>query len=197
MAYWVRSRARALAHLCAAAVFAGLVLTSRGAAAVEKQHHIAVAPSLALLKTANSAVAAGAGLGAFYTYGIRDQWNFLGEVSASVHAVDRDLPEGAKTVPLTRPALVARGSVGIAYVIDVLRWVPYAGALLSGAYVSGGTLPAPKFVPNVELAVGLDYQFNRELVAGFAFRQSFFVTLLPTYPSYTNFFLKFEYQWGH
>jgi hypothetical protein len=181
----------------AAATGAATLCVSTSAHAIEKQHHIGAAPSFALLKTADTAAAAGAGIGAFYTYGITDQINFLGELSGSLHTVDRTPVDEKVGVPKTRPTTAARASVGVAYVLDILRWVPYGGVLLSGAYLSGGTLAAPKIVPNVELALGLDYQFNRTTVVGLAVRQSFFVTVLPTYPSYTNFFLKFEYQWGH
>jgi hypothetical protein len=92
---------------------------------------------------------------------------------------------------------VCNGGLGVGYVLDVLRWVPY-GAALGGAHVlSGGTLDTPRISPSVTLALGLDYQVERWIVVGFAYRQAFLFSELDDYPSYSQFFGRAALSWGY
>jgi hypothetical protein len=141
-----------------------------------------------------STVSVGAGLGAHYTYGLDDQFNLLAEVNVSRVAAsqEQDQPES----PRTRPANVAHALVGMAYVIDVLRWVPYVGVLGGGYHLSGGTLEAPVVALGGALEVGLDYQLSRSWAVGLAAQQHFLFTRLSDYPSYTTVALRLETMWG-
>jgi hypothetical protein len=102
--------------------------------------------------------------------------------------------QGAST-PRTRPAGLADATVGVGYVLDVLRWVPYAGVLVGGYALTGGTIAGTKVLPGAGFALGLDYRLGRSWAVGFAFRQHF-VTEPSTYPSFTQLFARFEYTWG-
>jgi hypothetical protein len=87
--------------------------------------------------------------------------------------------------------------VGVGYVIDVLRWVPYVGVLAGGYRLAGGTLDDPLYVFGGAAEVGLDYQLSRQWAIGVAAQQHFLLTKMSTYPSYTNVMLRFEYMWGY
>ena len=183
-------------HALAATVACCVIgAATREAAAIERQHHLGLDPSLAMLKVGDkSSVSAGVGIGAHYTYGINDQFNFMAEINGSVVAANQqqDSPE----TPRTRPAEVGYASAGVGYVIDILRWVPYIGLLAGGYRLSGGTLEKALLLPGLELAVGLDYQLSRHWAVGLAGRQHLMFTEASTYPSYTNVLLRLEYMWG-
>ncbi len=100
--------------------------------------------------------------------------------------------------PRNRPSTVDQASVGAAYVIDILRWVPYVG-VQGGAYrlAGGEALANTLILPGFAIAAGLDYQLNRQLAIGIAGRQHFMVSKMDTYPSYTTALLRFEYMWGY
>ena len=78
----------------------------------------------------------------------------------------------------------------------MLTWVPYAGILVGGYGLSGGTIPGMKLLPGVEIALGLDYRArHRPLAVGVAVRQHF-LSETDTYPSFTQLLARFEYVWG-
>ena len=181
--------------LVSLAVGALLWASPREAQALERQHHLGLDPTLAMLKVDDkSTLSVGVGLGAHYTYGINDQFNFLAEVNWSRVAANQQQDE--VTSPHTRPADVAHASAGVGYVIDVLRFVPYVGLLLGGYRLSGGTLDSALLLPGAELVVGLDYQLSRQWAVGIAGQQHLLFTKASTYPSYTTVLLRFEYMWG-
>jgi hypothetical protein len=173
----------------------GLTLVPALATASERQHHLGLAPVGSLVKVRNHNVSTGIGATALYTYGLTDQLNLMAEASHSFLG----LGQGGDTPapPLIRPGFLSTGAVGVSYVLDVLRWVPYAGILGSGNVMGGGTLPTAFFAPGAQVAAGLDYQFSRHLVAGVGFRQHFLLTKLKDYPSYSSLFVKIEWQWGY
>ncbi len=178
---------------CATAVGAFLV-AERPAAAVEKQHHLGLDPSFAMLKVADrSSMSAGVDLGVHYTYGLSDMFNFMAEGGFAL--LDAGAARGPE-VPRTRPSTLARASAGIGYVIDVIRWVPYVGVLAGGYHLAGGTLDGSTFGFGVQLAAGLDYQFSRRWTAGLAVRQHEILTNITDYPSYTTVGVKVEMMWG-
>jgi opacity protein-like surface antigen len=175
----------------------GASLSLAGSAeAIERQHHLGLGPSLSMLSVSEkSTMSVGAGLALHYTYGLDDQFNLMVEASSSIVAKNQqqDTPE----TPRTRPAGVDHGAVGVGYVIDILRWVPYIG-VLGGVYrLHGGTLPEALFLPGLEVGAGLDYQLSRKWAVGAAFRQHLLLSKMDTYPSYSTALLRFEYMWGY
>jgi hypothetical protein len=187
-----------LVHVSCGAALA-CFFASLPALAVEKQHHLALAPGLTLWNTVDSPVAAGASLGAFYSYGLSDQFNLLAEVRGSLLTYSEAVLDAEKNpiVPKTRPGREGSAAIGAAYALDVLRWVPYAGVLIGAETLGGGTLDKARIFPTAQLAVGLDYQVDRTLTFGLAFRQSFMVLDMKTYPSTTSLFAKVEISWGY
>lgn len=153
---------------------------------------------MTLLGAAQSPVSLGGVVGAFYTYGITDQFNLLVEGSFAVQGVSQSpISDKDATVPGVRPRFLGTGAAGVSYVLDVLQWVPYGGLLFGVNALGGGTLPGTVVSPDAILAIGLDYQFGRRVTLGGAFRQHFLLTQLSAYPSYSQLFLKLEYTWGY
>ena len=187
---------RSLSVVASLALASMLWASPREAQAIERQHHLGLDPSLAMLKVADkSTVSVGAGLGLHYTYGINDQFNFMAEMNVSRVAANQQQDDAAS--PHTRPADVAHATAGVGYVLDVLQFVPYFGLMLGGYRLSGGTLDSALILPGAELAVGLDYQLTRHWAIGLAGRQHLLFTKASTYPSYTTVMLRFEYMWGY
>ncbi len=130
--------ASSAAGLCASVLL--LAAAERDARAAENQHHIGLDPSLAMLKVdGKSTLSVGAGVAAHYTYGLSDQFNLMTEVGWAKVALNQDQDADA---PRTRPSDVSYAGIGIGYVLDVIQWVPYFGALAAGYWLSGGTLDA-------------------------------------------------------
>lgn len=178
-----------------AGVGLSLVFVTANAGAVERQHHLGLGPSLAVLSIDDKSTASiGAGLGLHYTYGLTDQFNLMAEASAAIVAKGQaqDFPDS----PRTRPAEVDHVAIGVGYVLDILRWVPYGSVMAATYRLSGGTLASSLLIPGAELGLGLDYQLSRTLAVGIAGRQHFLLTQLSTYPSYTTALLRVEYMWG-
>ena len=177
------------------AVVCALSASAREAHAIERQHHLGLDPSLSMLKVDDkSSISTGAGLGAHYTYGISDQFNFMADLNASIVAASEKLED--PTTPHTRPTQVAHALAGVGYVIDVLQWVPYFGVLAGGYRLAGGTLDNALFIFGGAAQLGLDYQLSRHWALGVAGQQHFLLTKMSTYPSYTTVMLRFEYMWG-
>ncbi len=177
------------------ALLAAVALVPSTAAAVERQHHLGLGPSLAILKVDDkSTLSVGGGATLHYAYGLNDQFNVIGELGSAVVALNQqqDLPES----PRTRPARLDHASVGLGYVIDILTWVPSLSAQLGVHHLSGGTLDSSLVLPSAQLGLGLDYQLSRSFAVGVAARQHFLLTKMADYPSYTTATLRFEYMWG-
>lgn len=149
------------------ALCAGLTLAAAPgeARAFERQWHLGAQASYAMYVDYTATALHGVGGTVYATYGLNDTFNLL--VDASVHS----LPE--------KGYVLGGVSVGAAYVLDVLEWVPYAG-LTVGAFDAFSTSPAgcpPS--PSGQLAaechlgrlgvsvpVGLDYQLSRSFALG-------------------------------
>jgi hypothetical protein len=175
-------------------VFLALAFASSRADALERQHRVGVGLGFALLKVGDKAsVSAGLGGGFSYSYGLTDQFNLVAEGGYARVATSES---SDATTPRTRPTDVWNGGIGVTYVLDVLRWVPYFGLLGAGYALTGGTIDRPKFVPGAVLALGLDYHINRSFAVGVAFRQHMLLGDISTYPSFTNVFARAEYVWG-
>lgn len=178
-----------------AALAATLASAPREARAVERQHHIGVDPNITILDVDDkSTLDVGVGVNAHYTYGITDQFLFMGELGGAIVALDQkqDTPK----TPHTRPSEVDHVALGAGYVLDVLQFVPYGGVLLGGYRLAGGTLDSALFLPGVELTLGLDYLLARHIAIGFAYQQHMLVTKMSTYPVLSSVLLRAEYVWG-
>ena len=183
---------------CSRAFAAALAVAASGvapsAAAVERQHHLGVGGGIALLNVHDKSTVSVGGSGRLhYAYGLSDAFNFVAEGAYGIVALDEDKGQG---IPATRPATIAHVGAGATYVLDVIQWVPYIGALGTGYLLNGGSLEQPRGIFGVALAVGLDYQISRSLAVGAAARQHFMLTALGTYPSFTEAFLRAEFMWG-
>lgn len=134
-------------RLVAPFVFAALALVGGRASAYERQWHAGLGAGPATL--GDEAFGDGWGAGARLTYGMTDAFDALLRVDATRHAGDT--------------GVLAAGA-GVAYTLDVLRWVPWAGAL-GGVYrldVAG----AKSTAPGAQLALGLDYGLTRSVALG-------------------------------
>ena len=100
----------------------------------------------------------GASLG--LSYGVNDALNIIGHADFSMHPGDTSV-------------LVGGGGVGIAYVLDIVQWVPWLG-LTAGAYgvsigepcVSNVSVPCTTGRFGLSLPFGLDYQLSRSFSLG-------------------------------
>jgi hypothetical protein len=166
------------------------------ARALEREHHVGLDAGLSMLKIDDkSTMSVCCGLGGHYVYGLSDVFNFMAEGAFSAVSFKEQIVETEKT-PHTRPTTVSHVSAGVAYVLDVLTYVPYAGILVGGYALGGGTLDKTLYLPGAEVALGLDYKLSRKWTVGLAGRQTIFLAKTSTYPSYTNVFVRFEYVWG-
>lgn len=188
------SFSRARSAVVAPLVALGVLACAREARAVEHQHHLGLGGGLSMLKVDDkSTMSVGAGFELHYAYGLNDQFNFIAEGTSSIVALNE--ARGAN-IPRTRPSAVDSLALGGAYVIDVLRWVPYIGVLGSGYSLGGGSLDHSIIVAGVQVAAGLDYDITRHIAVGFAYRQHMLLSKMDTYPTYSTFFLRAEYVWG-
>jgi hypothetical protein len=183
--------------IAATPVLAASSLATPGVArAVEKESAIAVAggPSVLVIDDKSTA-STGAGGALHFTQGLTDQFNFVAEASSSIVALNAKLDN--PDTPHTRPAGVETLGVGGTYVLDILRWVPYAGVLGSATWLHGGTMESGgKVAAGIQLALGLDYKFNFSWSVGLAYRQHLLATEMSTYPSFSQVFLRVQYSWG-
>jgi hypothetical protein len=180
--------------LAAVAVGLASAALSSPAWAVEHEHHLGVDVGGSMLvigdKSTNDL---GGTTMVHYTYGLSDAFDLMFEGAYSLVALGQTA-DGPKT-PQTYPASVANANVGIGYVFDVLTWVPYAGILVGGYGLSGGTIPGMKLMPGVEIALGLDYRVGPSVSVGVAARQHL-LSETDTYPSFTQLLARIEYVWG-
>jgi Outer membrane protein beta-barrel domain len=179
-------------RLVGAAVAAAVVSFSSNGGAVESEHQIGIDGGMSMLVMSDKTDVGGA-LGAHWAYGLSDALNLMAEGAWSLVALGEKV-QNVHT-PRTRPTNVGNVDFGISYVFDVLQWVPYAGILVGGYALLGGTIGSPTILPGASAAVGLDYRLGRKWAVGLAFRQHF-VTDTSTYPSFTHAFARFEYTWG-
>ncbi len=121
-------------------------------------------------------------------------FNLIAQTSWSLVALGEKAQ--SPTTPDTRPSHVTNADVGLAYVFDVLQWVPWVGALAGGYVFAGGTVPGAKVYPGAALGLGLDYRLSRSWVVGASAYQHMFPFQTSRYPSFTQLFARFEYTWG-
>jgi len=177
-----------------AVALAFLVLASP-ARAVEREHAIGVDAGGAIFMVADkSSPDIGGSAGLHYTYGLSDAFNLVANAGWSLVALNETLSD--PSTPRTRPTNVTNVDVGVAYVLDVLQWVPW-GALEAGGYaLQGGTIAGVQVLPGAAIALGLDYRLNRSWAIGVEAREHLLFTDMSTYPSFLQGLVRFEYVWG-
>ncbi len=184
---------RLLSVALATAIATVLLAAPRRADAYERQWHAGIGLGYAVVSSAGAKSGLGGGL--HLTYGLSDTFNLLVEADFTAH-------------PAAKGVLVPSASAGLAYVFDVLQWVPYVGAM-AGAYdlwrtdetcgvpdANGVAAPCHQGRIGASIPFGLDYQLNRSFAVGFAGR--YHVLFLGRYPgSYLTTFLRAELIWGY
>lgn len=179
---------------CSPALFAALLaiaalaLPSR-ASAYERQWHAGVGLGYGLLGDGGGS---GFGGGLHLTYGLNDAFNAMAEIDTTYHP-------GSKT-------LLASGSLGVGYVLDILQWVPYAG-VMAGVYEQIDTASSTCGDPGqpgcfatrlgFSVPVGLDYQLSRSVAVGVAGRYHFIFLGSNGVTNALTAFARVEYIWGY
>jgi hypothetical protein len=175
----------------AAAVFAiAVALVASPATAREKEHRLGLDAGLTVLTVGGTPYVC-CGLGAHYTYGLTDAFNFMAEGSASVVSF-----KGPSDTTAGRPTMASHVTTGIGYTLDIATFVPYGGLLAGGYLLNGGALGSPLALVGGEAVIGLDWRLSHTWTVGFAIRQHELLTKLSTYASYTDAFFSFDYAWG-
>jgi hypothetical protein len=178
----------ALPALPALALGAAGLLSSGRALAYEHQWHFGGSFGYTALFGASTTNGFGGGL--HLAYGVNDSINLIAEIDATAHPVAH--------------WTVVSGAVGAAYVLDVLQWVPWAGAEVGPAGLvsidpkCGLAIaePCSTFRLNLAIPFGLDYQVTRSFSIGVAGR--FQLLLLGSTPWETlGGFARAEYVWGY
>jgi hypothetical protein len=173
--------------VAAAGVALAVVAGAGTAGAVEREHQIGLEAGVPMLvvQGTHSATLAGGGLGVHYTYGITDAINLVADAGWSA------LPLGGRSL-----STMSNVNLGVAYVLDVLRWVPW-GAVEAGGYaLTGDPVGGTQVLPGFALALGCDYRFDRSWAAGIVLRQHMLFTDASTFPSLTQALLRVGYTWG-
>jgi len=175
---------------------AATVITAAGSsAAVEREHQVGLdVGGAALVISDKPSTDLGASLGVHYRYGLSDQFLFMAH--AAVSPVAPDERADSPSSPTDRPAGLVEAAAGVAYVLDVLSWVPYGGLLVGGYAFYGGTLGgSPRVLPGVSIALGLDYRLDRTWSVGVSLHQTA-LSQPGTYPSLTQAFAHVDVNWG-
>ncbi len=184
------SRGPRFAWHAAAACAAALVLAPSRASAYEHQWHVGGSFGYAVLL--DGSTWNGFGGGAHVAYGINDTFNLMAQIDVTDH------PAGHW--------LLVSGGVGAAYVVDVLQWVPYIGALVGPV----GLISTDKNCGlstvevchvlrfNLEVPFGIDYQVSRSFSVGLASRfQLVMPGPTPTPWPVLTAAVRAEYTWGY
>ena len=155
---------------------------SGSAAAFEREWHLGAAAGV----SSGEGLALSPAVGAYAAYGLSDTFDARMELTARGYQIgDAENPHALSAM------------LGVAYKLDVLRWVPWAGAYVG--YV--GFLEAPRLgLPfeqhDVALGVGLglDYGVSRQLGLGVTLH--FDQALSNQETSSFDALLRAEYRWG-
>jgi len=169
------------------ALVVAAVAVSGRAHAVERENQIGLELGVPVLVVQGNSTntLTGGSFGLHYTYGITDAVNLVADGGTSL------MPWGANSLSTT-----SNLDVGVAYVLDVLRWVPW-GAVEAGGYaLTGNPVGGTQILPGFALAVGLDYRFDRSWAAGIVLRQHMLFTDASAFPSFTQGLLRVGYTWG-
>jgi hypothetical protein len=166
------------------------------ARAVEREHALGLdAGGAIFVVNDKSSPDIGGSFGLHYTYGLSDAFNLVADAGWSLVALNETLTDPT-TTPRTRPTNVTNANVGVAYVLDVLQWVPWGALEIGGYALQGGTIEGVKALPGAAVAVGLDYRLDRSWAIGVEAREHLLFTEMSTYPSFLQGLVRFQYVWG-
>jgi hypothetical protein len=172
-----------------AALLIACLVAVGDAHAFERQWHVGIDGGYAVVFDEG---VSGFGGGAHAAYGLSDTFNAMLELAVTRHpgaAVTLGEGDSAKTFSLET---IGSGAAGIAYTIDIARAVPYVGVLAAG-YRLGTLSPLS---PGGQLALGLDYQLERNWAVGAQLRLHTILTADAGAIGYATTFLRLEYLWG-
>ena len=159
-----------------------LSVMSSSAQAFERQWHLGAAAGV----SSGEGLGLSPALGAYAAYGLSDTFDARLELTARGYQI------GQAEDPNALSAMV-----GLTYKLDVLRWVPWAGAYvgyLGFLEAPGADLPFKQHDAALGLGAGLDYGFSRQLGFGITVRLDQALISMET----RNFdaLLRAEYRWG-
>jgi hypothetical protein len=160
------------------------------AGAFERQWHVGFDAGYAAIFEGG---VSGYGGGGHAAYGISDSFNAMVELAGTRHpgaAITVGQGDNQKVLSMET---VLSGAAGIAYTIDVARAVPYIG-ILAGGYRLGDVTQS--LSPGGQLALGLDYQLERNWAIGAQLRLHTILTQEAGAVAYATTFLRLEYLWG-
>lgn len=147
--------------VCLAALVAlGVAATSRAAEAVEGQWHLGGSAAFLGFTNPERGLFAGVAGNVNAAYGVTDAINLLAQVDVGV------IPSSRVTTSPTADHVLFGGSLGAAYVFDVVSIVPYGGVSIGmyGAAGSGGVTP----LLGLGIPFGLSYVAARTFQIGIA-----------------------------
>ncbi len=187
-----RLRGPTLAASLAALACSGLCSEAHG---FERQWRLGIDFGYALAGFPEAA-ASGYGGGLHLAYGISDTFNLRLHGDVTVF----ELPDPATS------ALIYNASLGVEYVFDVMRWVPYIGALAGPVHIavqdtedSTGVVTenADSWLLGIEVPLGLGYQLSRNFTLGIEGRYRLFPFAPETSPTHNLLGLgRLEVVWG-
>jgi len=194
--------------LAASLLATALLASSSRSEAFERQWHVGGSFGYTALM-GDQQTRHGLGGGLHLTYGLSDALNLMATVNVSGHfgrlgevPVDADGKPTGPAVPVPGVVL-ATGAVGVGYVVDVLQWVPYVGALVGAADlidVSGTCdavgAPCHGMRLNLEVPFGLDYSISRSVAVGVGGRYQLLIGG-PAIEHGLTGLLRAEYIWGY
>ncbi|MEP7124409.1 MAG: P44/Msp2 family outer membrane protein [Byssovorax sp.] len=186
--------------LLALGLFATTLLAASPSQAFERQWHAGANLGYTALMGSHATLH-GFGGGLHLTYGLTDAFNLMAEVNVSNHFArlgdlpvdDSGKPTGAAAPQLPRTLLVS-GAVGVGYVLDVLQWVPYVGALVGAADIATPAGSSARL--SLQVPFGLDYSISRSFAVGVGGRYQMLIGGTSLEHTLTAL-LRAEYVWGY
>ena len=160
----------------------------REARAFERQWHVGVDGGYAVIFDQG---VSGFGGGVHGAYGLTDSFNAMVEIDVTRHPGAFHMERSGDVAEMYSLETIASGAAGIAYTIDVARAVPYVGALVGGYKLGDLSL-----APGGQLALGLDYQLERNWAVGAQLRFHMIFDRRAGDLPYATTFLRVEYLWG-
>jgi hypothetical protein len=173
-------------RLAALVLAVGLSLASlaapRPARAFERQWHVGAGAGV----SNGNGLSLSPAVAAYAAYGLSDVFDARLELTA------RGYHFGSEQNPNALSAMA-----GVAYKLDVLRWVPWAGVYAGYLHFLEAPPAGSSFKQRdaaLGLGLGLDYAFSREIAAGLTLR--FDQALTRSSANTFDALLRVEYRWG-
>jgi len=160
----------------------GLWSAARPARAFEREWHLGAGAGI----TNGQGLTLSPAVGAYAAYGLSDAFDARLELTARGYHIGSEQNPNALS-----------GMLGVAYKIDVLRWVPWVGVY--GGYLAFLDAPRPDLTFKerdvaLGMGAGLDYGISRQLGVGVSVR--FDDALTHSNASTFDALLRAEYRWG-